>query len=50
MQITTNKIDSANAKINAAEYKYRGTIDSNIEKIANQLSLKDMLQKFACFP
>ena len=36
MQITTNKIDSANAKINAAIT--RGTIDSNIEKIANQLS------------
>lgn len=36
MQITTNKIDSANAKINAAIT--RGTIDANIEKIANQLS------------
>ncbi len=36
MQITTNKIDSANAKINAAIT--RNTIDSNIEKIANQLS------------
>lgn len=36
MQITTNKIDSANAKINAAIT--RNTIDSNIEKIAKQLS------------
>jgi len=36
MQITTNKIDSANAKINAAIT--RGTIDANVEKIANQLS------------
>ena len=36
MQITTNKIDSANAKINAAIT--RATIDSNIEKIAAQLS------------
>ena len=36
MQITTNKIDSANAKINAAIT--RNTIDANIEKIANQLS------------
>lgn len=36
MQITTNKIDSANAKINAAIT--RNTIDSNVEKIANQLS------------
>lgn len=36
MQITTNKIDSANAKINAAIT--RNMIDANIEKIANQLS------------
>lgn len=36
MQITTNKIDSANAKINAAIT--RNTIDTNVEKIANQLS------------
>lgn len=36
MQITTNKIDSANAKINAAIT--RNTIDANVEKIANQLS------------
>ncbi|MGD9970074.1 MAG: trigger factor [Sulfuricurvum sp.] len=36
MQITTNKIDSANAKINAAIT--RNTIDANIEKIAGQLS------------
>lgn len=36
MQITTNKIDSANAKINAAIT--RSTIDSTVEKIANQLS------------
>ncbi len=36
MQLTTNKIDSANAKINAAIT--RNTIDTNIEKIANQLS------------
>ena len=36
MQITTNKIDSANAKINAAIT--RTTIDANVEKIANQLS------------
>ena len=36
MQITTNKIDSANAKINAAIT--RNTIDKNVEKIANQLS------------
>lgn len=36
MQITTNKIDSANAKINAAIT--RTTIDSNIEKIAKQIA------------
>ncbi|MFA6144456.1 MAG: trigger factor [Sulfurimonas sp.] len=36
MQITTNKIDSANAKINAAIT--RNTIDANVEKIALQLS------------
>jgi len=36
MQITTKKIDSANAKINAAIT--RSTIDTNVEKIANQLS------------
>jgi len=36
MQISTNKIDSANAKINAAIT--RNTIDANIEKIAKQLS------------
>lgn len=36
MQITTNKIDSANAKINAAIT--RNTLDANIEKIAKQLS------------
>ena len=36
MQITTNKIDSANAKINAAIT--RNTIDANVEKIAHQLS------------
>ncbi|MDP3267018.1 MAG: trigger factor [Sulfuricurvum sp.] len=36
MQITTNKINSANAKINAAIT--RNTLDTNIEKIAKQLS------------
>ncbi|MCX6073094.1 MAG: trigger factor [Campylobacterales bacterium] len=36
MKITTNKIDSANAKINAAIT--RNTIDANVEKIAHQLS------------
>lgn len=36
MQITTNKIDSANAKINAAIT--RNTLDANIEKLAKQLS------------
>lgn len=36
MQITTNKINSANAKINAAIT--RSTLDENIEKIAKQLS------------
>jgi len=36
MQITTNKIDSANAKINAAIT--RGTIDANIESIAKQIA------------
>ncbi len=36
MQITTKKIDSANAKINAAIT--RNTLDANIEKIAKQLS------------
>jgi len=44
MQITTNKIDSANAKINAAIT--RGTIDSNIEKIANQLSKEAKIAGF----
>lgn len=36
MKITTNKINSANAKINAAIT--RNTLDNNIEKIAKQLS------------
>ena len=36
MQMTTNKINSANAKINAAIT--RNTLDNNIEKIAKQLS------------
>lgn len=36
MQITTNKINSANAKINAAIT--RNTLDNNIEKLAKQLS------------
>lgn len=36
MRITTKKIDSANAKINAAIT--RNTIDTNVEKIANRLS------------
>lgn len=36
MQITTNKINSANAKINAAIT--RSTLDDNVEKIAKQLS------------
>ena len=36
MQITTNKINSANATINAAIT--RNTLDTNIEKIAKQLS------------
>jgi len=36
MQITTNKINSANAKINAAIT--RNTLDANIEKVAKQLS------------
>jgi trigger factor len=44
MQITTNKIDSANAKINAAIT--RGTIDANIEKIANQLSKEAKIAGF----
>jgi trigger factor len=44
MQITTNKIDSANAKITAAIT--RGTIDSNIEKIANQLSKEAKIAGF----
>ncbi|MBD3799047.1 trigger factor [Sulfuricurvum sp.] len=44
MQITTNKIDSANAKINAAIT--RKTIDANIEKIANQLSKEAKIAGF----
>ncbi len=44
MQITTNKIDSANAKINAAIT--RNTIDKNIEKIANQLSKEAKIAGF----
>lgn len=44
MQITTNKIDSANAKITAAIT--RGTIDANIEKIANQLSKEAKIAGF----
>ncbi len=44
MQITTNKIDSANAKINAAIT--RNTIDSNVEKIANQLSKEAKIAGF----
>lgn len=44
MQITTNKIDSANAKINAAIT--RNTIDANIEKIANQLSKEAKIAGF----
>lgn len=36
MQIKTNKINSANAKINAAIT--RNTLDANIEKVAKQLS------------
>ncbi|WP_298690308.1 trigger factor [uncultured Sulfuricurvum sp.] len=44
MQITTNKIDSANAKINAAIT--RGTIDANVEKIANQLSKEAKIAGF----
>ncbi|MDD5716943.1 MAG: trigger factor [Sulfuricurvum sp.] len=44
MQITTNKIDSANAKINAAIT--RGTIDANIEKIAQQLSKEAKIAGF----
>ncbi|MCI4406098.1 MAG: trigger factor [Sulfuricurvum sp.] len=44
MQITTNKIDSANAKITAAIT--HGTIDANIEKIANQLSKEAKIAGF----
>lgn len=44
MKITTNKIDSANAKINAAIT--RSTIDANIEKIANQLSKETKIAGF----
>lgn len=44
MQLTTNKINAANAKINAAIT--RNTIDSNIEKIANQLSKEVKLPGF----
>ncbi|HEX5623806.1 MAG TPA: trigger factor [Sulfuricurvum sp.] len=44
MQITTNKINSANAKINAAIT--RNTIDKNIEKIANQLSKEAKIAGF----
>lgn len=44
MQITTNKIDSANAKITAAIT--RGTIDANIEKLANQLSKEAKIAGF----
>lgn len=44
MQITTKKIDSANAKINAAIT--RNTIDKNVEKIANQLSKEAKIAGF----
>ncbi|MCK9372002.1 MAG: trigger factor [Sulfuricurvum sp.] len=44
MHITTNKIDSANAKINAAIT--RNTIDANIEKIAHQLSKEAKIAGF----
>lgn len=44
MQIKTNKIDSANAKINAAIT--RNTIDANVEKIANQLSKEAKIAGF----
>ncbi len=44
MQITTNKINSANAKITAAIT--RTTIDSNVEKIANQLSKEAKIAGF----
>ncbi|KFN40048.1 MAG: trigger factor [Sulfuricurvum sp. MLSB] len=44
MQLTTNKIDSANAKINAAIT--RNTIDANVEKIANQLSKEAKIAGF----
>ncbi len=44
MQITTKKIDSANAKINAAIT--RATIDTNVEKIANQLSKEAKIAGF----
>ncbi len=44
MQITTNKINSANAKINAAIT--RTTIDANVEKIANQLSKEAKIAGF----
>lgn len=44
MQITTNKINSANAKINAAIT--RQTIDANVEKIANQLSKEAKIAGF----
>jgi trigger factor len=44
MQITTNKINSANAKITAAIT--RNTIDTNVEKIANQLSKEAKIAGF----
>lgn len=44
MQITTNKINSANAKINAAIT--RNTLDANVEKIANQLSKEAKIAGF----
>lgn len=44
MQITTKKINSANAKINAAIT--RQTIDANVEKIANQLSKEAKIAGF----
>ena len=44
MEITTNKINSANAKITAAIT--RNTIDTNVEKIANQLSKEAKIAGF----
>ncbi len=44
MQITTNKINTANAKITAAIT--RNTIDSNVETIANQLSKEAKIAGF----